>query len=308
MKDVLISVLVAAFFGSSALAAPPQCLIVCEEPDHNDPFAASSCNCAERYCPSGPEVPSGKVWGWNAETNTCGAVLPGDQCAGLDVSCTGGYVYGWNGVDTCQCLPEYTKREPIQPVCAFECFTPAEHDPNAIPTDCNCEKEYCAPNIGPGGPNIPLGDVWAFNATSNACGAVSDPQAQCASRGVECVSGYSYGWSASDSACECLPYDFEKRTIGPVCDIECLPPMRYDSHSESVTCNCAERYCPYPQGPGGPNIPVGDVWAFNAASNACGAVPDPQAECASLNVECLSGYAYGWSAVDSACECLPDYS
>ena len=52
---------------------------------------------------------------------------------------------------------------------------------------------------------ISEGDIWAYNATSKACGPVPDPNAECVSRDVQCTSGYTYGWSNSESACECLP-------------------------------------------------------------------------------------------------------
>lgn len=269
--------------------------------------AASSCNCAERYCPyqqgpSGPTIPEGDVWGWDEAINACGPVSPGDQCAGLDVTCVAGYTYGWNGVDTCQCLLDTTKLQTVSPVCLIECIPPSEHDPNAVSTGCNCAKEYCPNPQGPGGPEIPEGDIWAYNATSNTCGSISDPNAECVSRDVQCVSGYTYGWSSSDTACECLPVPAsKKRVTGPICDIVCEPPREYDPYAISVNCNCADIYCP-----SGPECGVGTSFGWNQTADVCACVASPEAECVAADVECIAGYIFGWDSVESKCTCLPD--
>jgi len=181
--------------------------------------------------------------------------------------------------------------------CLIECVKPSQHDPNAIPTDCNCLKEYCPFPQGPGGPEIPAGDIWAFNATADACGPVPDPEAECVSRDVDCVPGYMYGWSENDSACECLAPTYNKRQI--ICDIVCERPRAYDSHAIPVHCNCDERICPP-----GPECPAGTSFGWDQEADACGCVVSPEIECAEVDITCVVGYFYGWDAADSTCKCL----
>lgn len=293
---------------TSTVALPFECLIACIKPDQHDPQAASSCNCDERYCPApqgpgGPNIPLGDVWGYNASASACGPVPAGSECAGLDVTCVAGYTYGWNGVDTCQCLPNASKR--ATPVCRMACISPSAHDSNAVPTDCNCAERSCPTPQGPGGPNIPAGETWAFNATSMACGPVVDPQAECASLGVECVAGYTYGWDGPASACECIPDYVHRRVLNTqfLCSIPCVWPEEYDPHAQSPSCNCAARVCP-----AGPACLAATEYGWDEELGACGCVASPGAECVATGHTCVSGYAYGWNATQSKCECLPTAS
>jgi len=165
--------------------------------------------------------------------------------------------------------------------------------------NCNCEKEYCPFPSGPGGPEIPEGDVWAFNVTADACGPVPDPEAECDSRGVECVDGYSYGWSDSDTACECIPDTVDKRA-SLKCDIVCISPDVHDPNATPSDCNCAERFCPP-----GPECAVNTVFGWDQEAGACGCVTDQEAECVATGFGCVTGYTYEWDGA-SSCKCLPD--
>lgn len=203
MKTVLLSAVAASICAITALASPTefQCLIVCVEPDQHDPKALSSCNCAERYCPvpqgpGGPNIPYGDVWGWDESINACGPVPDGDQCAGLDVTCVPGYTYGWNGVDTCQCLPLLPKR---QEICDIICVLPEAYDPHAVSPACNCAERVCRP-----GPECPAGTSFGWDEATNACGCTPSPEAQCLATGFTCVTGFRYGWDAIDATCKCL--------------------------------------------------------------------------------------------------------
>jgi len=202
MKAVLKVMFAAAILATKALATPTpepfECLIECIEPDQHDPLAAASCNCAERYCPpptgpGGPNIPVGDVWGWNESTDSCGPVPEGEQCAGLDVTCVSGYSYGWNKADTtCQCLPISTKRQ----ICDIVCVPPEAYDPHAVTPECNCAERVCKPISCPEGQSV----GW----DQGECGCVASPEAACVALDVSCVPGYTYGWNASITTCQCL--------------------------------------------------------------------------------------------------------
>ncbi|KAL3426600.1 hypothetical protein PVAG01_00109 [Phlyctema vagabunda] len=208
MKTAFLSVMAATSMARFSTALPQSdCDIVCIEPFLADFNAVPPCNCFDRFCPApggpdAPPIPDGLVWGWNEAENACGPVAPGEECAGLEVTCRSGFSFGWNGRDTCTCLPILPKR---QNICRIFCAPPSSNDPNAVPNDCNCARETCPPPQGPGGPNIPEGQTWGFNATSRQCGPVVNPQAECASLSFECRANFTYGWYGPASACECIP-------------------------------------------------------------------------------------------------------
>ncbi|RDW87859.1 hypothetical protein BP5796_03553 [Coleophoma crateriformis] len=310
MKATLLNTLVAAvMLDRMAFAISTtsfQCQIACIEPSQHDPSAKpQGCNCAEKYCPAPegrPEIPYGYVWGWNDATDSCGPVPDGQQCAGLDVTCLPHHIYGWNGVDTCQCLPLISKRTP-PPQCRMACIPPATHDPEAVPTNCNCAEKYCPYPNGPGGPEIPSGETWAYNAAADACGPVVDPQVECLSLNIECAANFTYGWHGSNSACMCVPDYFHKREIitTPSCRIACIPPRAHDPNAVPSFCNCAERVCPT----GDTICPARKSYGWNNKTGDCGCVSSPKAQCIATGTTCNAGYFYGWDALKRTCKCLP---
>lgn len=186
---------------------------------------------------------------------------------------------------------------------------PSRHDPNAVSPSCNCAAEFCPLPEGPGGPNIPVGETWAFNATSDECGPVFDPEAECVSLDRECIDNYSYGWDSSTSSCTCLRDGFSKREAESVvesrqednlCRIFCAPPSAHDPHGSTPTCNCDERICPP-----GPECPVNTLFGWDNEADECGCVTSPEYECLALDFSCVAGFSYGWNALNSTCQCLP---